>query len=183
VGRRERRAQEVLLRKAKREVPVFEFAYPPGLLFQGGPIIQTYLTITDAHREALQAAGQPIPEPVRCRFLIDTGADTSMVRHTIAERAGLKLIADNVPVQGVGVDITGRVYIGRIVFIYDVRAVPGARRSIWVDTQVCSGNLAGDLIDGLIGRDVLTYFEFNYNGNTGQLRMRYIEPKPMPPTM
>jgi predicted aspartyl protease len=181
VGRKERRAQEVLLRKAQREIPVFEFNYGAAVLFQGGPIIQTYVTTTDDHREALKAAGQPIPEPVYCRFLIDTGADGSVVKHEIAERAGLKLIADNVPLHGVGVDTTGRVYMGRIMFVYDIRRVAGVRMQFWVDTQVTSARLESDRLDGLIGRDVLQHFEFSYNGGTGQFRLRYIKPD-LPPS-
>lgn len=60
-SRRARAAEEKLKRKLEREEIVLEFKYQPGLLRYQGPIIITDLTITNAHREALAQAGQPIP--------------------------------------------------------------------------------------------------------------------------
>lgn len=37
-------------------------------------------------------------------------------------------------------------------------------------------NLKTNVIDGLIGRDVLADFLFSYDGKTGQIRMRYHKP-------
>lgn len=146
-------------------------------MLQGlGPIITTALTINAAHRDALQQAGQPIPPPVPCRFLIDTGADGTVVKHDFADSAGLKLINASDPLQGVGVDTSGRVYIGRIVFAIDSKIVAGAKHSIFVDTQVRSGNLVSDRIDGLIGRDVLSHFTLTCDGRSGLVTMRYHRP-------
>lgn len=180
MGRHERRAQakaqERLLRRANREDAVFEFQYPRGALIQGGPIMNTFLAVTDAHADALRAGGLAVPDPVRCRFLLDTGADMSVVRHDIAEKAGLKLISSDVPLHGVGVDTTGRSYMGRIVFIYESKFADGVVMNIAVDTTVMSAKLESDRIDGLIGRDVLAHFDFSYNGSTGLVKLKYIKP-------
>lgn len=111
---------------------------------------------------------------------MDTGADTTIVKHEFAERAGLKLINDNVPIHGVGVDTTGRAYMGRIIFGAPSKIVPSVTHTVWVETQIASGNLnlPVDVIDGVIGRDVLTHFQLIYDGKTGQIRMRYHRPAP-----
>jgi predicted aspartyl protease len=176
-GRRAKAQKEKLQRKLDREPLVFEFDYKNPIVLQGlGPIINTDLTINSAHREALAQAGQAIPPPVRCRFLIDTGADGTVVKHEFADKAGLKLINASHPLHGVGVDTTGRVYIGRIVFSLESKIAQDTRHTIFIDTQIQSANLASDRIDGLIGRDVLRHFTLTFDGHSGQVKMRYHRP-------
>lgn len=173
-SRKDRAKEKKLLRKVGREVPVLEFDFgSDGLAFHG-PIIITDLTIAESHREALVAAKQPLPPPVRCRFLIDTGADGCLVKHEFAERAGLKLINPSSPLGGIGVDTTGRTYLGRIMFACDSKTVSGGRHTFAIDTEIQSGQLQSDQIDGLIGRTVLHHFELLYNGLTGKVTMRFI---------
>lgn len=176
-ARKLRAIEEKNQRKLEREVVVLAFDYQPGALQYHGPIINTDLTITDTHREALVRAGQPVPAPVRCRFLIDTGAHGTVVKHEFAERAGLKLVSDNVPLSGVGVDTTGKAYMGRILFAAESKVVAGARHGIAIDTTIMAGQLDTDLLDGLIGRDVLQYFALSYDGKTGKVTMRYHKPE------
>jgi Aspartyl protease len=176
-SRKARAAQEKAARQLAREEIVLEFKYAPGALGYHGPIINTGLTINAAHREALMQAGQTIPPPVTCRFLIDTGSDGCVVKHEFAVRAGLKLINDNYPLRGVGIDTTGKAYMGRILFGQPSRIIAGAMHSMFVDTQVVSGNLEGDLFDGLIGRDVLSHFQLSYDGKTGIVRMKWHRPE------
>lgn len=175
-ARRAKAQQEKLQRQLEREPLVFEFNYDPRVLQGLGPIINTDLTINAAHRDALQQAGQTIPPPVRCRFLIDTGSDATVVKHEFADKAGLKLINASDPLHEVGVDTTGRVYIGCILLTLESRVAQGTMHSIFVDTQVRSGNLASDRIDGLIGRDVLSHFTLICDGHSGQVKMRYHRP-------
>lgn len=174
-SRRERAAREKATRKLEREEIVLRFDFQQALTFHG-PIITTAITITQAHRDALAAAGMPIPHPVRCRFLLDTGADGCVVKHEIAIQAGLKLIDANAPLHGVGVDTTGKTYLGRVMFGIPSKLVEGAQHQVFVDTQVRSGNLESPLIDGLIGRDVLQHFTMTYEGKTGRVTMRYHRP-------
>lgn len=179
-SRRAKKAQERLQRKLNREPLVLEFAFTAPLLQAFGPIITTDLSITPAHREALEQAGLPVPPKVNCRFLIDTGSDGTVVKHEFAERAGLKLINASAPLHGVGVDTTGRVYMGRIVFGLRSRIADGSAHTIYVDTEVRGANLDIDRIDGLIGRDVLRHFTLMCDGSTGEVSMRYHRPPPSP---
>ena len=178
-SRRAKAAREKLQRKLEQETLVLEFDYAPEALQAFGPIITTDLTITPAHRDALAQAGHPIPAAVTCRFLIDTGADGTLVKHEFAERAGLKLINASAPFHGVGVDTTGRVYIGRILFTLRSR-ISDAVHQIFIDTQIGSASLQTDRIDGLIGRDVLRHFVLSCDGHTGQVRMKYHRPSASP---
>ncbi|MBI2607190.1 MAG: aspartyl protease family protein [Deltaproteobacteria bacterium] len=155
---------------------MLEFGISPNALQGAGPIIVTYVGITNAHKAALEAEGKPVPKHVKCRLLIDTGATTTMVAHDIAELAGLKLISTNVPVHGVGVDTSGRAYLGQVLFVSASKKNPDAQHVMSVDTKILSGEfpMARDRIDGLIGRDVLRFFDFRYNGETGVFSMRYL---------
>ena len=175
-ARKAQAAQEKLQRKLSREAIVLDFEFGTGPLKFTGPIINTSLTVTPAHADALKQAGRPVPAPVVCRFLIDTGADGCVVKHEFAVRAGLKLINDNAPLHGVGVDTTGKAYMGRVIFGADSRVVAGAQHFIYVDTQVTSGNLETTHLDGLIGRDVLQHFTLTYDGKSGRVTMRYHRP-------
>jgi hypothetical protein len=177
-SRKQRAAEEKAQRKLSREAIIFEFDYHSGPLKFHGPIITTGLTITQAHSDALLAAGDPVPSPVPCRFLVDTGADGCVVKHDFAVKAGLKLINANVPLQGVGVDTTGKAYIGRVLFGIPSKVLAGAQHNIYVDTQINSGDLKSTLIDGLIGRDVLQHFVMTYDGKTGRVTLRYHRPQP-----
>lgn len=175
-SRKQRAAEEKARRKLDREPIVLDFNFQRGPLRFHGPVITTDLTITEAHRDALAAAGDPIPPPVRCRFLLDTGADGCVVKHDVAVKAGLKLINANAPLQGVGVDTTGKAYIGRILFGIQSKVLAGAQHNISMDTQINSGDLQSTLIDGLIGRDVLEHFVMTYDGKTGRVTLRYHRP-------
>lgn len=175
--RRQRAAEEKLKRKLDREPIVLQFDYHPGILAHQGPVIITDLTVADAHRDALVQAGRPIPAPVRCRFLVDTGADGTVVKHEFAEKAGLKLISDNMPLHGVGIDTTGKAYLGRIAFAVESK-IASAKHSMYVDTQIMGAKLESDSIDGLIGRDVLQHFQLIYDGKTGSVRMKWYRPGP-----
>jgi hypothetical protein len=132
-ARREEKKQERDRRALAGEIPTLDFEFNPAQLLILGPIITTSIGIAESHRQQLEKAGQPIPPPIQCRFLLDTGADGCLVKHDIAERAGLKLINENVPIGGVGVDATGRIYMGRIYFRFPSRRVPGVSHNIAID--------------------------------------------------
>jgi hypothetical protein len=175
-SRREHAAREKAERKLAKEAICLDLQYQPEQLRFHGPVITTWLTVTDSHRAAMTAAGEAIPNRVACRFLLDTGADGCVVKHEIAIQAGLKLINANAPLQGVGVDTTGKAYMGRVLFTVQSKILHGAMHDVYVDTQVMSGDLKSDRIDGLIGRDVLTHFVMSYDGKTGLVKLRYHRP-------
>ena len=172
--RRKGRESKRIKKKLNSENPTMLFEYQVNQLQGLGPIINTYITITDSHKKLLEQSGLPIPEPVKCRFLIDTGSSKSLVKHEIAEQAKIKLISTDNPIHGVGVDTSGKSYIGKIFFVCESKKVRGAKHNIFVNTEIASGTLNNSqFIDGLIGRDVLRYFELKYNGKTGKVTLIY----------
>jgi hypothetical protein len=174
-NRSQRRQEERVKRKLAGENPTFEFTTPtPGHLLASGPVINTDVGVAEEHAKALLAAGLPVPAPVHARFLLDTGAGRSMVRHDIAQRAGLKLINDSQPIKGIGVDTTGRVYLGSIRFGFTSKRQPGAQFGIMVNAEIASGQLPFADIDGLIGRDVLNHFRLIYDGQAGRITLTYL---------
>ncbi|OGQ80416.1 MAG: hypothetical protein A2289_10420 [Deltaproteobacteria bacterium RIFOXYA12_FULL_58_15] len=175
-ARRKQKALQKVQRQLDVEVPTLEFDFGPAGLTQLGPIIVTDVGVAASHEESLRTAGKTVPKPVRCRLLLDTGADGCVLKHDVAEAVGLKLIAEGVPLHGVGVDTTGRVYMGRIWFRCPSKKVQGAEHTIAIETQITSGKLATDRIDGLIGRNALNRFELHYNGMTGRVTMRFHKP-------
>jgi len=159
-----------------------EFAFGALALQGGGPVLFTNLHITKSHQDALLKEGRLIPDPVSCKLLLDTGADICMVKHEIAEKAEFRLLNANAPMHGVGVDTTGRRYMGRILFTFPSR-ISGATatHTIWIDATIASGNFSpgiADRIDGVIGRDVLRHFEMHYDGPAGTVSLKYFRTKP-----
>ncbi len=154
-----------------------QFAYPPPALQGLGPIIETDIGITEAHEQYLRNQGQAIPSRIRCRLLIDTGASKTLVRHDIAERAGLKLINENHPIHGIGVDTTGKIYSGRVWFVCQSHVDARLTHNIWLDVAIAGATLPNTkTIDGLIGRDVLSHFDFVYSGKDGKFSLQYRGP-------
>ena len=180
LNRDQRRQQERQQKKLNSETIRLEYSVDPGLLQVYGIIIQAQLTITPSYAEALIAEGRVPPKPVNCRFLIDTGARTSMVKHEFAERAGLKLINSDTPIHGVGVDASGKTYMGRINFFTQSSLVHGVVHGIHVDARILSGELSNQgnskLVDGLIGRDVLNFFDLKFSTKFGKVVLTYHRP-------
>jgi hypothetical protein len=54
------------------------------------------------------------------------------------------------------------------------KTVSGGKHTFAVDTEIQSGELPSDQIDGVLGRTVLNHFELLYNGLTGKVIMRFI---------
>jgi hypothetical protein len=178
MNRTERKRQRQREKRLANEPMVLRFQFSPIALRFAGPVINTDIWVADSHAQSLTAAGQAIPERVRCRFLIDSGAYCTIVKHHIAETAGLKLINTSSPVRGVGEDDTGRTYFGRILFVLRSSVDPNATHIIAVETEITSAALAhATHFDGLIGRDVLSFFDFRYNGKDGEVVMKYRGPR------
>ena len=177
MNRTEIKRQRQREKRLASEPKILRFAYDPNILRFAGPIITTDVWLSKAQIEALRAAGQPVPKAVSCRFLIDSGAYSTIVKHQFAEQAQLKLINTNSPLRGIGEDRTGKTYIGTILFGLQSQVSPTVRHIIGVQTEITGAELPhADHFDGLIGRDVLNFFDLRYNGQTGEVTMKFIGP-------
>ena len=161
-------------RKPEKKQPVLQFNFNPESLLVNGPIIEANIGITPEYGRALQKEGKKVPEEIPCRFLIDTGADSCLVRHELALQAGLQLISAEAPIHGVGVDITGRSYLGLVWFEVPIQRVIETFHRISIKTEIVGATLPYEHIDGLFGRDILQYFDLRYNGKTGKVTLKHL---------
>jgi hypothetical protein len=120
-----------------------------------GPVIEGEITLTAIAAATMQAAGNPLPHPVRIAAMIDTGTSASVIRQGIAAQfcldpVGMKFVdtptASNVPCPE---------YRVRMQFAPDFA----------LDVDVIEMPLRKQHIDCLIVRDVLARGVFIYLGS------------------
>lgn len=168
--------QQKIQQKIDSENPRMDFDFEVGYLSNFGIILNTQISVTESYARVLSHLGKTVPHPVVCRMLVDTGATKSMLKHSFAEQAGLKLISENTPIRGVGVDTTGKTYMGRVQFFTSSKVHQGTQHMMFIDCQIVSGHLNNNpILDGLIGRDVLRFFDLRVNGMTGKVSMTYLK--------
>ena len=179
-NRHERRAQEKKSGKISTQIDqntlTHQIQFDPRGLFAYGPILTVLIALPTAAEEALKAKGLPIPPPVPCKLLLDTGATRSYITPEIADKVGLPVIDDAAEIIGAGAVTSGKKHFGKIVFNFPSN-IGGQQvvQQVWVETEITSGTLPkAHHIDGLIGRDVLSHFEIVYNGKTGLLNMTFL---------
>ena len=179
-NRHERRAQEKKSGKISNQIDqsalTHQIQFDPRGLFAYGPILTVLIGLPTAVEEDFKAKEKPIPAPVPCKLLLDTGATRSYITPEIADKVGLPVIDDAAEIIGAGAVTAGKKHFGKIIFNFPTN-IGGQQvvQQVWVETEITSGKLPkAHHIDGLIGRDVLSHFEFNYNGKTGLLKMTFL---------
>lgn len=138
----------------------------------GGPIIDGWVGVSDAHRQALNQAGQGPVLPFSIRGLIDTGAsntcvDPLVVKHLNLTRIGQCLV--DTPTTG-GASVMCDQYDVSLVILHPKKLAPLVRNAMPV---LCTELFAKQQIHALIGRDVLKECFFTYDGATGIFTLAY----------
>lgn len=114
----------------------------------------------------MSADGLPVPASVAVSTLIDTGASHSLVKRGILAPLGLHPVG----MAEINTPSSQRVPCA----LYAVRVTfPHGQ---WLDTSVIEGppdGLAGQTIDGLIGRDILQHGLLIYLGGMGQFTLGF----------
>ena len=138
-----------------------------------GPMLTAFVGVSGARRSALVAAGQPVPDLVRIRALVDTGADGTCLDPSVLSALALT------PTGSVMVCTPSTGASPQPKDQYDVGiAIPGGSQDhaplIVANIAVLSAELK-DLqgIDGLIGRDILALCLLSYNGPAGMFTLAY----------
>jgi hypothetical protein len=137
-------------------VPSFAATAPD--LAQAGPLVQVSVGVPQNVRDALTAAGQPVPAPVTMQFLIDTGASLTVIRTGTCAGLGLHpvgIVNIHTPTDH---DVPAEQFSVSLGFPNNVVASP------WVVTEA---GLPGQNIDGLLGRDLLSRGVLVYLGYAG----------------
>ena len=134
-------------------------AAPEGLA-QRGPIVPVTLTVSDAHRQALEQAAKPSPRVVNGLALIDTGASHTCLDESTAKDVGLPVIDRATITSASHADNNVPVFSAKLAIIrfsdINLERVPGA-------------NLKPQGLIALIGRDVLSRAVLVYNGPDGSV--------------
>ncbi|HTW81349.1 MAG TPA: aspartyl protease family protein [Terracidiphilus sp.] len=131
----------------------------------GAPIITAVLKVTQARADALTAANQPIPPMQRMTALVDSGASCTCVDPTIIQALGLSPTGSTLmftPSTGAQGHTTDQFDASLQIYC----TMEQAPLEIPVIGVVAS-ELRVQGIDALIGRDVLKFCLFDYNGASG----------------
>ena len=134
-------------------------------LRQSGPLLEVLFTVSKPVQDLLKGSNQPLPEPMSCTALIDTGASTTAMRKGIAQNLNLQP-------RGV-VDIATPSCEKYQCNTFDVSIIfPGHGVSIPLVT-VTEAPLTGQHIDCLIGRDLLMHGILIYEGYSNRFVLSF----------
>lgn len=135
-----------------------------------GPIIDVWLAASAPRQRALAAHGLKAEPAIKLQFIIDTGADTSMVadQHMrtlgLAPRGSRDIITSTSDAKPTACD-TYDVSLSIRTFGDTPFVVPAL--------EVLGRPLFNLSIDGMLGRDVLNRFVLNVDGPRQRLRIDY----------
>lgn len=123
---------------------------------QEGTLLTAFIGVSQSRGAALQQAGQPVPNAVQVRALVDTGAsitavDPSVLQHQLS-LAPTGSTTVNTPSTGSQPMVADQYDVSLIVPAAAVHQVP-----LYVNTLpvICAEILASQGFHALIGRDVL----------------------------
>ena len=139
-------------------------------ILASGPVIDVQIGIAAPRREALIQAQVPVPPPVSCRLLVDTGASSTCVDPTIIQQLNLSpsgIVQIHTPSTNIG--------NAHQCYQYDVSLMivhPNLRR-VFSAIPVIESTLAHQGIDGLLGRDILSECLLVYNGEIGLFTLAF----------
>ena len=138
---------------------------PRTSLLRRGPIIQVTLGLAENIAQQLVQQGKPVPEPVAGWALIDTGATSTCIDDSAAQKIGLPVIDRGKTSSASHDAIDVNIYPALIAFTGTPIKV-NALRAI-------GANLASQDLVALLGRDVLQNFTLFYNGAVGQITISF----------
>ena|SRR6185503_159874 len=128
----------------------------------GGPIITAVIGASHPRELQLRLAQVPIPQPVKVRALIDTGASCTLVAQDVVKQLGW-------PVRGttpLHPPSTGG--FAQTAFVYDVSFVielsEEQTRRYAALPIMAHNSVIQPGVEALIGRDILQHALFTYNG-------------------
>lgn len=138
----------------------------------GAPLIDIHVGVSQARRNALTAANQPIPNAIPTRSLIDTGASCTCIDPTILNQLGLTPTGSthiHTPTTG-GAPATANQFDISILIVFGspLRMLYGNHT-----IPVVESDLSAQGIEALIGRDILASGILQYNGETGLFTLAF----------
>jgi hypothetical protein len=140
-------------------------AFSPAKLQTVGPVIKVIIGNTAPELAEARAVGLEFPAPLPFSAVVDTGAAVTIINPQLAETFKLKYTGP-ARISSVGNVGEYRAYAASIAF-------PGQHHLKSFDVlRVIASPLAHMEVSCLIGRDILRYWEFTYNGKTGEVTIK-----------
>ena len=136
----------------------------------GGPIIDLLVAVSRARSQALQAGGQPVPNPVQIRALVDTGASCTCIDPSVLKSLGLT------PTGTAPIHTPSTGQKPHYANQYDVSLVLlHLKLSLTFHTAaVVEAHLAAvQGVQGLVGRDLLSNCLLVYDGQSGRFTLAF----------
>ena len=145
---------------------------PRGLV-EAGPLVQIVLAPEKAAAAALAASGKTVPPPITTKFMVDTGAQRTIVDDRLAQKFGLPPIRYDSIVGVSGKPEDRPVYRMTIGISMSASGEGKALGRIEFSTDVVgmASPPAPTLHSGLLGRDFLRHVEFKYHGLNGMFEI------------
>jgi hypothetical protein len=131
-----------------------------------GPVLTVVIGVSVPRGDALMTAGQPVPNGISARALIDTGASCSCVDPSILAKLDLTptgTVSVHTPSTGGAAHLAEQYDVSLIIPGAGTHHVPLAIPAV----PAMAANLSLQGVDALIGRDVLRDCIFIYNGSLG----------------
>lgn len=140
------------------------------LLASDGPIVEVHVGVSMPRVAALRGAGQPVPNAIKIRALLDTGASCTAIDKRVIQQLNLTptgTVPVHTPSTGAG---------GHTCNQYDV-AIAMVNPQSWHimswTLPIIETDLSAQNIMGLIGRDLLVGCLLVYNGYEGFISLTY----------
>lgn len=136
----------------------------PAELQQNGPILKVLISHTQPELVEGQSFGLEFPDSRPFNALIDTGAAVTIINPQLADTYKLKYTGME-KVTAVGITRQYPGYAAAISF--------PERNLMGFDViRIIACPLASPAMSCLIGRDILRYWDFTYNGESGEVTIR-----------
>lgn len=139
------------------------FAVQLANLEQIGPVIEVKLAISSELNKVLSDRGENPQEPVEVTALVDTGATGTVIRKDIPEKLGIQPVGVAYISTPSDTNVPCSQYLVRVVFPNNVIA----------NTIAIAADLEDQIIQCLIGRDVLAHSVMVYTGFTNTFTLSF----------
>lgn len=135
-----------------------------------GPLIQIYVGISFPHQQMLINLNKPVPKPILCSLLVDTGASGVCIDKTVL--SGLSLA----PTGTTQIHTPSTSGTPMIASQYAVSlSVPIPGNAPWYHNAlpVIEADFHAQGIHGLLGRDILQYTTLIYAGPSNVFHLNF----------
>lgn len=132
-------------------------------LGRNGPIVEVYFTVSKELEDQFKQKNEKVPEPIKVKALVDTGATTCVVKEEIPKNLGLSPIGKT-PISTAHGNHECYQYFLRMI-------IPHPTGPLTYEGVFVAANLGGQDLSCLIGRDFLSNGILVYIGYANQFTL------------